>query len=245
MSSKIEVQRVCQFCGAEFKAKTTVTKYCSHRCSSLAHKQRKREQKINVSNEETLTQLNSAQSSTLISREFLTVSQAGQLLGVSRFTLYRYLQDNLIKGLKLRGKTFIRRKDLEAMFDNAEEYKIRKREEPRLITEFYTMREIVEKFGIGETWAYRMIKENNVPKTAVRGKVLYSKPHADKVFAKKETRAIKEWYTVEEAMSRHNLTRDSLYHIIKRNSIPKIKVGRHIKIAKAELDEIFEKPIIY
>ena len=244
MSSSIEVQRICQFCGAEFTAKTTVTKYCSHRCSSLAHKQRKREQKVFGANQETLTQLISAQSSILNSREFLTVPQAGQLMGVSRFTVYRYLKDGLIRCVKLRGKTFIRRKDLEEMFDNAEEYKVRKHEEPRAVTEFYTMKEITKIFGIGETWASRMIKENSVPKTTVRGRVLYSKPHADRVFAKKETRAITEWYTTEEAMTKHGLTRDSLYHIIKKNNIPKIKAGRNIKIAAAELDKIFEKPII-
>jgi len=51
MSSNIEVQRVCQLCGKKFTARTTVTKYCSDRCSKKAYKLRYRESKILQSND--------------------------------------------------------------------------------------------------------------------------------------------------------------------------------------------------
>ena len=51
------------------------------------------------------------------------------------------------------------------------------------------------------------------------------------------------YYTVEEAMAKYNLPRDTLYHHIRYNDIPKIKDGRCIKISKPELDAIFEQPI--
>lgn len=41
MSSKIEVQRICQYCKKEFTARTTVTKYCSHKCNQRAYKAKK------------------------------------------------------------------------------------------------------------------------------------------------------------------------------------------------------------
>ena len=100
-------------------------------------------------------------------------------MGVSRFTVSRYLQDNLLSGVKLRGKTFLRRKDLEGLFDNATEYKIRKREGARAITEFYTMKEIFEKFRIKEMWAYRKIKEREIPMITHLGRTMYSKSHVD------------------------------------------------------------------
>ena len=46
MSSKIEVQRICQYCEQEFTARTTVTKYCSHKCGQRAYKARKRAETI-------------------------------------------------------------------------------------------------------------------------------------------------------------------------------------------------------
>ncbi|MDR1755378.1 MAG: helix-turn-helix domain-containing protein [Culturomica sp.] len=244
MSSNIEVERICQFCGNAFVAKTTVTKFCSHRCSSLAYKQKKRESKIENSNYETLTQLNSAHDPILKGREFLTPRNAALLLGIGRATMYCYLADNVVKCVRIGGKTFIRRRDIDALFDAAGAYEPKVEEQPEPITEFYTIKEIMEKFQCGETWAYRVIKEKNIPRVSRFGRTLYSKRHVDRSFKAKSKPVTFEYYTTEEAIAKYDLTRDSLYHIIKKNNIPKIKAGRHIKIAAAELDKIFEKPII-
>lgn len=44
MSSNIKINRVCNFCNKDFIAKTTVTKYCSHKCTSASYKKRAKEQ---------------------------------------------------------------------------------------------------------------------------------------------------------------------------------------------------------
>lgn len=44
MSSNIKINRVCNFCNKDFIAKTTVTKYCSHKCASASYKKRAKEQ---------------------------------------------------------------------------------------------------------------------------------------------------------------------------------------------------------
>jgi len=33
MTSNIRIEKVCQYCGTKFIAKTTVTRYCSHSCN--------------------------------------------------------------------------------------------------------------------------------------------------------------------------------------------------------------------
>ena len=53
MSSNIEIKRVCEYCGNEFTARTTKTKYCSHKCNSRDYKKKIKEKKIQVSNKET------------------------------------------------------------------------------------------------------------------------------------------------------------------------------------------------
>ena len=40
MSSNIAIQRICQHCGKEFTARTTVTQYCSDDCAKRAYKAR-------------------------------------------------------------------------------------------------------------------------------------------------------------------------------------------------------------
>lgn len=102
----------------------------------------------------------------------------------------------------------------------------------------------MEKLQCGYTWVYWVIKEKNIPRVSRFVRTLYSKRHVDRSFKVKSEPVTFEYYTTEEAMAKHGLTRDSLYHIIKKNNIPKIKAGRHIKIVAVELDKIFEKPII-
>ena len=46
MSSSLQYQKICIFCGREFIAQKFTTEYCSHACSQRAYKQRKREQKM-------------------------------------------------------------------------------------------------------------------------------------------------------------------------------------------------------
>ena len=53
MSSNIKVQRICQHCGKEFTARTTITLYCSHRCNSAAYKAKQRAERVEQSNKET------------------------------------------------------------------------------------------------------------------------------------------------------------------------------------------------
>ena len=53
MSSNIEIIRICEYCHNEFIAKTTVTRYCCHKCNSRAYKERVKSKKIKRSNEET------------------------------------------------------------------------------------------------------------------------------------------------------------------------------------------------
>lgn len=303
MSSNIEVQKICQFCGKMFTARTTVTKYCSDRCSKNAYKQRMREDKINKSNQEVLNQLNFSDTPITKDREYLSVSETAAELGIHRATVYRYLAAHEIKCMTIRGKTFIRKRDIDVLFEYAKPYQVREQKPRQPITEFYTMEEILEKYDYGKGWIYKIIKDNNTPKVLNKGRAMYSKKHIDKVLsAKMPDQSITEWYTVEdiqqkyhmtinairsfvyeknipktrkgkkgyyskkhfdrakgievpedplyytteEAMSKYNLTRDSLYYHVKINNVSKIKEGRHIKISKAELDEIFEKqPIIY
>ena len=82
MSSNIRVQRVCEYCKTEFTAKTTVTKYCGDRCAKMAYKQRKKNEKIIVSNTETL-KVKTQSIEEVKAKEFLTVRDAAKLLNCS------------------------------------------------------------------------------------------------------------------------------------------------------------------
>ena len=54
MSSNIRIDKICQHCGEEFVAKTTVTKYCGDVCAKRAYKARKRKEKIQAAKAQTI-----------------------------------------------------------------------------------------------------------------------------------------------------------------------------------------------
>ena len=115
MSSNIKITRICQFCGAEFIARTTVTKYCSHPCASKAYKQRTRNRNIEKSVAETV-QLISVKKTEIQAKDFLTISEASELLNVSRWTISRAIAANRLKAVRMGRRVIIRRKDIDELF---------------------------------------------------------------------------------------------------------------------------------
>ena len=116
MSSKIQVQRICEHCGNVFTARTTVTRFCSHRCGSAAHKQKVRVGKVEQSNKET-QRIKTQPIEELKAKEFLTVRELAQLLNCSICSVYRYINSGTIKAVNLGQRiTRIKRLDIEKLF---------------------------------------------------------------------------------------------------------------------------------
>lgn len=300
-TSSIRITKICQWCGVEFEAQKVSTKYCSHRCANLAYKQAVRDKRVKQAEAETLSIKLEKPIENVRDKEYLSFAQAGKLLGLSRQAVYNMVKAGNLKASKISSRlSFIRRVDIDAMLENRP-YKTLHPKDTVPITDFYTIAEIKEKFGVKESWIYEIAKEHNIPRTFNRGRTYWSKKHIDSYFAKKAPDAsITEWYsvaelqekfgmtlsaiytfvyknvipkrkegkmvyyskkhfdiakgiatpeepqyyTIPEAMEKYNLTRDQLYHYVKYHNITRIKVGKYTKILRSELDKFFEPPKI-
>ena len=175
-----------------------------------------------------------------IDKDFFTPSEAAKYIGISRATFYRYLETNLIKSVQLKRKTIIRKRDIEALFDNASPYKKHLPKSKQSITDFYTTAEVKEKFNVAESWVFAIAKKNNIPRTFNRGKTYWSKKHIDAYFAKKAPNPdITEWYSTQEIQEKFGMTLAAVYCFASKNAIPKKKEGiivyyskKHVDIAK-------------
>jgi excisionase family DNA binding protein len=120
MSSKIQIQRICEYCGKEFTAQTTVTRFCSHKCNSRAYKLKVKELKVGKSNEETNQQkilsASDVQLEVIKQKDFLSIKEAYTLLGVSERTFYRLMKEGTIPSTKLGGRTIIKRSVIDNLF---------------------------------------------------------------------------------------------------------------------------------
>lgn len=173
-------------------------------------------------------------------KDFLTPTQAAELLGIGRMSVYRYIRAGKIKVNRFDRKTLISKADLLAMFDflpPKEENQVSVERTDKTITEFYTRAEIREKFGVKDSWIYKVVAENNVPKTILRGKAYFSKAHIDRLFsARKENPEITEWYSVEDIQHKYGMSLSAIYSLVSKVGIPKRKEGPKVYYSKYHFD---------
>lgn len=235
MSSNIEIIKRCGWCGKEFVARKTSTEYCSHRCSGLAYKKRKRQEKLEAFKSEYAKTTDEA--ADIEKLEFLSPTQLCQLLGISRATAYRYFADNAITTVQFKGKTLIRRQDVDGLFEDGHKYLKRPKKKAESITEFYTSKEVQEKFGISNSGLYEIAKREKWPKTQQRGKTLWSRKHVDTYFEKQQPKEeVLEWYTATEIQEKYGMTLSAIYCLVSKEGIPKKKVGAATFYSKYHFD---------
>lgn len=120
MSSTIEIQKICEFCGKEFTAKTTVTRFCGHTCASRAYKVRKKENKIGQAiketNQQKLLSLSELNIEAIKQKDFLSIKEAHTLLGLSERTFYRLMKAGTIQATRLGKRTIIKRSEIDKLF---------------------------------------------------------------------------------------------------------------------------------
>lgn len=238
MSSNIKIERICEWCGNRFMAQTTVTRFCSKRCSEHSYKERMRQKKMALSNMET-SQSNLDRKSK--EKDFLTPTETAQYLGVCRTYIYDSINRGKIKVTRIGRKTLISKSDIQAMFDflspKESEPKETTEKKGKSISDFYTRAEIREKFGVKDSWIYKVVAENNVPKTILRGKAYFSRSHIDRLFsARKENPEITEWYSVEDIQSKYGMTLSAIYSLVSKIGIPKRKEGPKVYYSKFHFD---------
>lgn len=300
-ASKIKIKKICEWCGEEFFAQKTTTKYCSHKCNSQSYKAAARKKRIQNTEAQTVIIKREKPLSEIKDKEFLSVLEVGKLLGISFQAVYKMIYAGHLKASRISSRlSFIKRSDVEAMLE-AKPYSKRELHPKAPITEFYTTAEVKEKYNVVDSWIFVVAKKHNIPRTFNRGKTYWSKKHIDNYFSKKAANPeITEWYTMQEiqdkfdmtlaaiytlasknaipkkkegktvnyskkhfdiakglaqpdepqyytvaeAMAKFNLTRDQLYHYAKYHNIPRVKVGKYVKISRPELDQLLGDPKI-
>lgn len=236
MRNLIRIQKKCEWCGKEFTAYKCSTRFCCKQCNDHAYKAKKRELKVQSVNEN-LASKNEPEIIRIQEKEFLSPTETAQLLGMSRATLYRYLLNGFIPAVQFKGKTKIRRSSLEKIFDTPKQYQKHTKSPRSPITDFYTTAEVASKYGVNESWIFKVGKEQNIPKVFKRGKTYWSAKHFDKYFASKAPDSnITEWYSVEDLTEKFGMTTSAIYSFVSRFAIPKKKIKRQVFYSKKHVD---------
>ena len=118
MSSNMRIKKNCDFCGSQFVAKTRVTQFCGDPCAKKAYKKRMRLKAIyeaEFAEEIEKTERKKEFREAVSQREYLSINQTMDYLGVSRMTVHRKMKSGEIPFVRLGGRVLILKHELDKL----------------------------------------------------------------------------------------------------------------------------------
>lgn len=145
---------------------------CSKRCANLENKQKIREITQGIVKSQNMEKLRLINKE----REVMSPKALAEYLGICKSTAYNYLNRRLFPVLQSPGKTFIRKKDIDSVFDSAAPYQKRAemevvptKESPAVPAlreshneRYTTAKEVAERYKMSFAGADRILKESGI-----------------------------------------------------------------------------------
>ena len=232
----MEIQKRCKYCGRSFIAHKMTTIYCSPSCNNKDYKRAIREKQIAEFMEE--EKKKTPKVDILGGKEFLTPTEGASLLGLSRATFYRYMSNGTIKAVQFRGKTIIRRKDIERLFDNPPTYQSHSEKKQEKL-EYYTFRQIMEKFKCSKKAVMTRVEKYNIPKVYQGRNCFFDRALVDVHFAQLIAEIdLRDYYTIPQLEEKYKMSHAAVLSFVTRNKIPRITQGRTVYYSRAHIDTI-------
>lgn len=181
----MKIKKICEHCGLEFIAQTTVTKYCSKTCNSRAYKLNIRELREKLT--EATQPVPKTQSKpkedpnsyfALKTLDYLTIKEAAALLKCDKRTVYRMVKSGSIPAANLSiRKIRLLKKDIDALFEIKPKVDQKPTEdlenlEWTPLKDCFTIGQIQKEYSISETSLKNLIARHNIPKFQ-KGKFVY------------------------------------------------------------------------
>jgi len=246
-TAKQKIKKICEYCGKGFEADKISTKYCSHKCNSAAYKTNRRKVAVKQSEELTAKNKTATLVTDLSNRDYLSISEAAKLFGLNRSTVYRYVISGIIPGIRITKRTTrIKQSDLNVLFERVEKYEINpKTQERKPISEWYTLDEITEKYGIKYRQIRKIINTESIPEKKYGRFTMIAKNHVDVYFKKKgyneSIMNLSEWLTIPDIMQEYKMTENTTYSFLSDYRIPKKQENGKRYYSKQHIDQIKNK----
>ena len=176
----MRILKTCSECGKSFVASKMTNKYCSRQCANVVKRRNESIRKGKLK-EESKSEEQNVKIQELYLKPFLTPKEVSVLLGVCLTTVYRYFYSGTIKAVRIRQRTFIRREDLDKFFEDSSSYRKRNNQKADK-NEYYTLREIMEKYKIGRKAVWGRCDRLGIPKVYIGRNTFFNKIAVDSKF---------------------------------------------------------------
>ena len=178
---------------------------------------------------------------TLKDKQFLSPLEAAELLGVCRSTIYNYLGLQELKAKQFRGKTIIRRSDIEKLFDDAPSYKKRGsiQKGKKTHNDYYSLKEMMEKFKISKRTVFRRCEQFGIPQIIEGRRTFWKKKDVDVHFAELLVQYdLKDWYNAKQIEDIYGMKRAALNKYALRHNVPRIQFQNVTYFSKSHIDNL-------
>ncbi len=218
----MKILKTCIVCGKAFVGTKMTNRYCSRECANVVKRKTECQRKRNLREEKKIEEQN-VKMDEIYLKPFLTPLEISVLLGVSISTVYRYFYNGTIKAVRLRQKTFVRREDIDLFFVESASY--RKRSYKKVDDkEYYTLREIMEKYHLGRKAVWGRCDRLGIPKVYQGRNTFFNKKAVDAKFSELvDDVNLDNYYEPEEIMQIYNISHSAVLSFVYRHKIPRIK----------------------
>lgn len=186
--SNLKIPKICEQCHKPFEAKTITTRFCSRVCANKNGKDKKKQERELQKREKVLEKYTN-KIAVLQLREFISVSEAVVLFGISKSTIHRLIKKNIIRSVNLGERlTRINKSELEKLFSplihNEKENKEEQLPKKYKKEDCYTLSEVSKKFGANPSTVSSIIERFKIPKEKIGNFVYVPKIEIDKIFVR-------------------------------------------------------------
>ena len=252
VSRRIKVAKICPCCGREFAAEKSTTMFCSGNCArKYRRRQEAAERREKVTAEQIKHNIDVKESFTPDS-QFLRASDAAKYLGVSTRTVLRYIDQGIIKAKRLPRVTLIERTVLREVLESDVSLHVKTKAKievppkddynPIFNGEHITIPEASKLYDVPLNVMQNYLRRSDLKFTMYRNTRFYDKKEVDR-YVKKRLRDrrpdIKEWYSVNDILTKFNITSITLNNQLYKASVPKRKDGGYTYYSKSDIDEMF------
>ena len=254
MSSNFTITRICENCGSEFEARTTVTRFCGIVCNRQWYKANIKKKRIQLSNNQTVEKKKQQKAQGLEHKELLSVREVATYIGISRQTVYEMIQSGRIVtenyGVRLMRIRISELEKLKQQGPASVNIVPRKLEKELRLTKknCYSIEEICNLYGLRREVIYTLVKKNKIPEFREGSKKYILKTAIDAIFLQKASltgsdvipSSVKEYYSIAEVTEKYGMKRDNIYCLLQRSMIRRVKDGKAVYLRIEDVDEYFK-----
>ena len=248
--------RRCACCGREFTAYSGVQKYCSVGCADEAKKERKKRHEDFLRAAEPVVGLRQ--------QEYLTFSRAAILMGCSRQSVYKLVNQGKLEASRISSRmAIIRRADIESMLEGNpynkvvfgnrpkptnSSRKLRKQEAETASNEpltYISGEEVIANYKVKPSWLYTSAKRNQIPICRIGGRNYYSKSHVEECLGlTADIASITAWLTTEQVFEEYGMSATAIHAYAYRHRIPTKREYGIVYYSRTHLDELRQKEVL-